>query len=79
MGKNPIKQKVLENITTPEQVLEKVNASIAEKTQGFAKSEDLAQMKEEIATAKELASKSKDYDDSAVKSAIAEMEGKLDA
>jgi HK97 family phage major capsid protein len=79
LGKNPIKQKVLENITTPEQVLEKVNASIAEKTQGFAKSEDLAQMKEEIATAKELASKSKDYDDSAVKSAIAEMEGKLDA
>ena len=36
-------------------------------------------MKEEIATAKELASKSKDYDDSAIKSNIAELEGKIDS
>ena len=68
----------MENLT-PEQVIEKVNASIAEKTQGFAKSEDLAQMKEDIATAKELAGKMENFDDSAIKSAIAEIEGKLEA
>ena len=68
----------MENLT-PEQVIDKVNASIAEKTQGFAKSEDLAQMKEDIATAKELAGKMENFDDSAIKSAIAEIEGKLEA
>lgn len=68
----------MENLT-PEQVIEKVNASIAEKTQGFAKADDLLKMKEDIATAKELAEKMENYDDSAVKSAIAEIEGKLSA
>jgi len=62
---------------TPEQVIEKINNSIDEKTKGFAKSEEINQMKEDLATAKELASKSKDFDDSALKSAIAELEGKI--
>jgi HK97 family phage major capsid protein len=66
----------MENLT-PEQVIEKINNSIDEKTKGFAKSEEINQMKEDLATAKELASKSKDFDDSALKSAIAELEGKI--
>ena len=68
-----------EKTLTPEQVIEKVNASIAEKTQGFAKSEDLDQMKADITTAKDLASKSTDFDDSTLKTAIAEIEGKIEA
>jgi HK97 family phage major capsid protein len=68
----------MENLT-PEQVVEKINNSIDEKTKGFAKAEDLNQFKEDLATAKELAEKSENYDDSAVKTAIAELEGKIDA
>lgn len=67
----------MENLT-PEQVIEKINNSIDEKTKGFAKADDLNQMKEDLATAKELAEKSENYDDSALKSAIAELEGKIE-
>ena len=62
---------------TPNEVIEKINNSIDEKTKGFAKSEDLAQFKEDLATAKELAEKSENYNDSDIKSAIAELEGKI--
>ena len=66
----------MENLT-PEQVIEKINNSIDEKTKGFAKVEEIEKMKEDLATAKELASKSENYNDSAIKSAIAELEGKI--
>jgi HK97 family phage major capsid protein len=62
---------------TPNEVIEKINNSIDEKTKGFAKSEDLAQFKEDLATAKELAEKSENYNDSEIKTAIAELEGKI--
>jgi HK97 family phage major capsid protein len=66
-----------ENLT-PEQVIEKINVSIEEKTKGFAKSEEIAQMKEDIATAKELSAKSTDFDDSEIKATIAKLEGKIE-
>ena len=64
---------------TPEQVVEKINNSITEKTQGFAKADDLAQIKTDIATVKEMSEKITDFDDSELKTAITDLEAKFSA
>ena len=68
---------------TPEQAIKQIEAKIEEKTKGLATAEDIAQIKTDIAAAKELAEKtaenSKEYDDAAVKTAIAALEGKMEA
>jgi len=67
---------------TTQDAIEKINASIEEKTQGFVKSEDLQGLKDQLATVKELAQKEngvKSEDLDAVKSAVAKIEGKIDA
>jgi len=61
----------MENNLTPEQVIEKLNSMFSEKTANFTSKEDLEGLKSEIA-------KFKVYDDSAVKTAIATLEGKLE-
>ncbi len=67
---------------TVKEAIDKINASIEEKTQGFVKSVDLDALKSELATLKETAEKGhgvKSEDLDAVKTAVAAIEGKLDA
>lgn len=72
----------MENEMQVKEAIEKINASIEEKTQGFVKSEDLEALKNELATLKDAAEKGhgvKSEDLDAVKTAVAAIEGKLDA
>ena len=67
---------------TAKEAIDKINASIESKTQGFVKSEDLDALKSELATLKDSVEKGdgvKSEDLDAVKSAVAAIEGKLDA
>ena len=67
---------------TAQEAIDKINESIQEKTQGFVKAEDLQEFKDQLATVKELAEKEtgvKSEDLDAVKSAVAKIEGKIDA
>ena len=61
----------MENNLTPEQVIEKLNSMFSEKTANFTSKEDFEGLKAEFA-------KFASYDDSAVKTAIATLEGKLE-
>jgi len=71
----------MENMT-PQEVIEKIEKSITEKTAGFVKSDDLAQIKTDIEAVKELVSKSTEatpFDDTELKNTIVELESKFAA
>lgn len=66
---------------TPQELVEKINSSIAEKTQGFVKSGDLDGIKSDLATLKDSIEKGngvKAEDLNAIKSAVAAIEGKIE-
>jgi len=64
---------------TPEQVIEKINDSIAAKTDGFARSEEIDGLKTDLASVKEMIAKGNENDDiDALKSAIAGVEASID-
>ena len=68
-----------ENNMTPEQVIEKINDSIAAKTDGFARSEEIDGLKTDLASVKEMIAKGNENDDiDALKSAIAGVEASID-
>lgn len=66
----------MENLT-PEQVIEKINNSITEKTNGFAKSEEITGLKADLQTVKEMVEKSNNSDE--LKKAIADVEASIEA
>jgi HK97 family phage major capsid protein len=68
-----------ESNMTPEQVIEKINDSIAAKTDGFARSEEIDGLKTDLASVKEMIAKGNENDDiDALKSAIAGVEASID-
>lgn len=68
-----------ENNMTPEQVIEKINDSIAAKTDGFARSEEIDGLKTDLASVKEMIAKGNETDDiDALKSAIAGVEASIE-
>lgn len=62
---------------TPEQVIEKINNSITEKTNGFAKSEEIEGLKADVSAVKEMVEKSNNSDE--LKKAIADVEASIEA
>lgn len=62
---------------TPEQVIEKINDSIAAKTEGLISKEEMESIKSDLAAVKELAEKSEKAED--IKMSIAKLEGQLEA
>lgn len=68
-----------ENNMTPEQAIEAINSRIAEKTQGFAKSEEIEALKTDLTAVKEMIEKSSENTDVAdLKAAIANVETSID-
>ena len=64
----------MENLT-PEQAIERIEKSIAEKTEGFVSSEDLDGIKADLASVKEIAEKD---NTSELKASIAKLEGMVE-
>jgi len=62
---------------TPEQVIEKMNSILAEKTTGFAKSEEINGLKEDLALLKTSVESTESTD--AIKSEIAKLDGQIAA
>jgi len=62
---------------TPEQVIEKMNSIIAEKTNGFAKSDEINGLKEDLALLKTSVESTESTD--AIKSEIAKLDGQIAA
>ena len=65
-----------ENTMTPEQAIERIEATIAEKTEGMISKEEMISIKSEIASVKEIAEKKEDTTE--MKTAIARIEGKME-
>jgi HK97 family phage major capsid protein len=61
---------------TPEQAIERIEKSIAEKTEGMISKEEMDSIKSEIASVKEIAEKKEDTTE--MKTAIARLEGKME-
>jgi HK97 family phage major capsid protein len=68
-----------ENSMTTEEAIERIEKSIAEKTQGFVSKEDMNGLKSEIAAVKEIAEKEDNAEALEIKTAIAKLEGKMEA
>lgn len=64
----------MENLT-PEQAIERIEKSIAEKTEGFVSSEELVAIKADLASVKEIAEKDNTSD---LKAEIAKLEGMIE-
>jgi HK97 family phage major capsid protein len=64
----------VENLT-PEQAIERIEKSIAEKTEGFVSSEELVAIKADLASVKEIAEKDNTSD---LKAEIAKLEGMIE-
>jgi HK97 family phage major capsid protein len=68
----------MENNMTPEQAIEAINSRIAEKTQGFAKSEEIEALKSDLSEVKSMLEKADNGDIDALKTAIAGVESSIE-
>jgi HK97 family phage major capsid protein len=68
-----------EDVFTPEEVIEKIQKTITEKTEGFASKEEIESIKEDIAAVKEIAEKGESNEaTNDLKVMIAKMEGQIE-